>query len=383
METTTWGHAPSPEANRPGELPHSRALDWSLPRLEHPPPTNDAHVESLHHKHRMLAAELAEVNARLALLSCPSAVLKPFHDILPSLAPFKGDGPLEEFLERFSTLADVARLTPEVRVFQLIQKFQGKAQDWFHHHFVGRTDAVTLAELRLGLRNTFGREYAAGQAVLDIYRNPMDFGKSGTDRLQQLGQLEDKARQLGVSVHPGPAETQFYKLLLCLSPSEQRYFFSELNANSLCSDAALRALEESSDPTSAATGSGPSRASLSQPPTRAREDLFSLRVTLATAAIKRIPTRTHPSGHSGAAQSARIHFVDGGNPFHPVPAPGPIGMLSPAPSPLFALHPPRGLGPAGTLSAPRLGPRAARQPDGYHSRAFSGVQDPHLRTDSC
>ena len=44
MEATTWGHAPSPEANRPGELPHSRALDWSLPRLEHLPPTNDAHV---------------------------------------------------------------------------------------------------------------------------------------------------------------------------------------------------------------------------------------------------------------------------------------------------------------------------------------------------
>ena len=101
--------------------------------------------------------ELAEVNARLALLSYPSTLLKPFHDILLSLAPSRGDGPLEEFLERFSTLADVARLTPEVRLIQLLQKLQGNAQDWFPHHFVRRTDAVILADLRLGLRNTFGR----------------------------------------------------------------------------------------------------------------------------------------------------------------------------------------------------------------------------------
>ena len=174
----------------------------------------------------MLAAELAEVNARLALLSCPSAVLKPFHDILPSLAPFKGDGPLEEFLERFSTLADVARLTPEVRVFQLIQKLQGKAQDWYHHNFVGRTDAVTLAELRLGLRNTFGREYAAGQAVLDIYRHPMDFSESGTDRLLQLGQLEDKVRQLGVPLLSGPGDTQIITSSFSASPRQSSGSFS-------------------------------------------------------------------------------------------------------------------------------------------------------------
>ena len=58
----------------------------------------------------------------------------------------------------------------------------------------------------------------------------MDFGKSGIDRLLQLGQLEDKARQLGAPIYSGPEKTQYYKLLLCLSPSEQRYFFSELNA---------------------------------------------------------------------------------------------------------------------------------------------------------
>jgi hypothetical protein len=145
-------------------------------------------------------------------------------------------------------------------------------------------------------------------------------------------------------------ECEFYTMMTFFSPGETPRFLSELTANDQCSEAALRALEESEVSASLAASLGASRTSCAGQPSLAREALFALRVKLAEAALHRLQSRL-PAATSPA--QARVRLVDGGP--HPAPQPCPPG---PAPHSLLALPPPPGWGPPGGMGLPYPAPGA-------------------------
>ena len=105
-------------------------------------------------------------------------------------------------------------------------------------------------------------------------------------------------------------ECEFYTMMAFFSPTEAPRFLSELTANDLCSEAALRALEESEVSASLSDPLGTSRASLGGLPSSAREAMFALRVKLAEAALHRLQPR-HAAPAPASHAPARVRLVDG------------------------------------------------------------------------
>ncbi len=58
---------------------------------------------------------------------------------------------------------------------QLIAKLADKAQEWYHLYFANQTSPVTTHDIRIGIRATFGFEYSAYIAYLDIFRTRADY----------------------------------------------------------------------------------------------------------------------------------------------------------------------------------------------------------------
>jgi len=282
-----------------------------------------------------LAQEVADLRAQLALSHLPrtdappaTAAYKPFKDHLPGLPPYSGAAPPEPFLARFRTLARHLSVPAELLPRQLIAKLTGEALEWFNLHFAGQDDTASVDQIALGLRAAFGCEFAGAQAYLDTCQVQPNLELSGSQRMLALDQVEERARQYRVPFHPGPKEVRFCKLLALFSPSERNQFLAELTANPLCSEAALRQLEESASPAGDKDGLGPARASLLAPPSLAREALFALRVDLAEAALHRIQPR-RPSGQQ--TRPARVLLTNGTQPGSP-PSP-PSATPAPIPPP--------------------------------------------------
>jgi len=226
----------------------------------------------------------------------PRPITKPFKDFMPKFPPYSGTDAPEAFLAQFRTLAHQFQIPQDQLNHQLIAKLSGDALTWFNLHFAGQDTTATLDEIALALRNEFGREYAGAQAFRDTWRIQVDLSQGGAQRLRALDLLEERARQQRVPRAPGPHECRFYHLLDILSPSESNRLFSELTANSQCSEKTLRQLEESGDLPGHTAGFGPPRHSLLAPPTPAREALFALRVELTEAFLHRIlPSTRGPS----------------------------------------------------------------------------------------
>jgi hypothetical protein len=222
----------------------------------------------------------------------------------------------------------------------LIAKLSGEALTWFNLRFAGEDTTASQEDIALALRQEFGTEYAGAQAFRDKWRVKMNFNLSGAQRLRVLNQLEERARQLRVPCAPGPCECRYYFLLEAVSDSESQRLFAEFTANPLCSEKALRRLEEEADPASHPAGFGPSRSSLLGSPTPAREALFALRVELTEAFLHRIlppsvgghhdrPARVLRAAGLGDALPPPLVGAASGPPVAP-PSPATSATLAPA-----------------------------------------------------
>jgi hypothetical protein len=171
------------------------------------------------------------------------------------------------------------------RARQLIGKLTGPAQSWYTLTFANDPAAATESQIALGLRKTFGQEYAGVRALRAIYQvHPLPT-QSGAQRLLALDHREEQARQHRVPRDAGPFETRFSRVLALFFPEELNRFLGELTADPRCSEEALRQLEET--PTLVETPDDAGHASLA-PTSPARETLFAARVQLAEAALRRI-----------------------------------------------------------------------------------------------
>ena len=213
---------------------------------------------------------------------------KPFKDWLPQVKAYAGepDRTPEAFLTQYYLYARQQNVPAAERARQLINKLTGPAQIWYTLTFANEAVAATESQIALGLRKQFGQEYAGVKALRAVYQvNPLPT-QSGAQRLLTLDHREEQARQHRVPRDAGPFETRFSRVLALFLPAELNHFLGELTADNRCSEEALRQLEETPDLFEAPDATG--RASLA-PTSPARETLFSARVQLAEAALRRIP----------------------------------------------------------------------------------------------
>ena len=215
----------------------------------------------------------------------PTPVAKPFKDYLPQLPVYTGDasGLPEAFLAAFRLFARQAGVPPDERTRQLCAKLAGNAHDWFTTEFAHQQEAVTEAQIACGLRKAFGREYEGVRAHRAMYQALANPDLGGAQRLRELTQREERARQHRVPYHVGPHEARFSRVLALFTDTEVNGFFNELSANARCSETALRHLEETME---ASDDFGPARDSSLCPTSPEREALFALRVELAEAALR-------------------------------------------------------------------------------------------------
>ena len=259
----------------------------------------------------------------------PTPVAKPFKDYLPQLPVYTGDasGLPEAFLAAFRLFARQAGVPPDERTRQLSAKLAGNAHDWFTTEFAHQQEAVTEAQIACGLRKAFGREYEGVRAHRAMYQASANPDLGGAQRLRELTQREERARQHRVPYHVGPHEARFSRVLALFTDTEVNGFFNELSANARCSETALRHLEETME---ASDDFGLARDSSLCPTSPEREALFALRVELAEAALRRIQPRPPPGGHPRAA---RVLLSDGSSGSPTLPTPAPVGPLPPPPIP--------------------------------------------------
>ena len=281
----------------------------------------------------MLAAiipSVLEAVQRRGFTAAPAttpAAAKPFKDYLPQLPVYTGEtsGLPEAFLAAFRVLARQAGIPLDERTRQLCAKLAGNAHDWFTTEFAHQLEAVTEAQIACGLRKAFGREYEGVRAHRAMYQASANPDLGGAQRLRELTQREERARQHRVPYHVGPHEARFSRVLALFTDTEVNGFFNELSANACCSETALRQLEETM---ASPDDFGPARDSLLCQTSPEREALFALRVELAEAALRRIQPR-HPSG--GHPRAARV-LLSEGSPTPPTPAP--VGPLPSASQPI-------------------------------------------------
>jgi len=268
----------------------------------------------------------------------PPQVSKPFKDFLPQLPPYTGEtaNPPEAFLAAFRTFARQANIPAEERARQLFAKLTGTARDWFATEFAHQSEAVTEAQIACGLRKAFGREYEGARAHREMYHASVSQALGGAQRLRELTQREERARQHRVPYHVGPHEARFSRVLALFTDTELNGFFNELSASPLCSETALRQLEvcpKSLDDL------GPARDSMCCQSSPEREELFALRVELAEAALRRIQPRPAPGGQARATPAARVLLSEGST---GPPSPPPPGLVNASPMlpPLVPIDPP-------------------------------------------
>ena len=249
----------------------------------------------------------------------PTPVTKPFKDYLPQLPVYAGEtsGLPEAFLAAFRLLARQAGVPLEERTRQLCAKLTGNAHEWFTTEFAHQLDAVTEAQIACGLRKAFGREYEGARAHRAMYHASANPDLGGAQRLRDLTQREERARQHRVPYHVGPHEARFSRVLALFTDTEINGFFNELSANTHCSETALRQLEETME---SPDDFGPARDSALGPTSPEREELFALRVELAEAALRRIQPR--PSG--GNPRAARVLLSEGSSGSPTLPAQAPV-----------------------------------------------------------
>lgn len=301
---------------------------------------NQAMIDQLLQMNAQLMAQLSAVTQLVAnpagaadrtlASAAREETAKPFKDWLPQLPAFSGserNRTPEAFLAQFYLYAHQQKVPAEERPRQLVGKLTGPAQAWYTHKFATNPDAATEAQIALGLRQTFGVEYAGVWALRAMYAVAPSPTQSGSDRLRALDESEERARQHRVPRDAGPCETRFSRVLALFLPEELKLFLGELTADPRCSEAALRQLEESSDLAAAAGG----RASLA-PTSPAREALFAARVQLAEAALRRV--QMLPAGPPRPVPQARVAYAAGS------PEDGPISSpeedprpVTPSPSP--------------------------------------------------
>ena len=166
---------------------------------------------------------------------------------------------------------------------------------------------------RLRLRKAFGQEYAGVRALRAMFHVTAQPTQRGSQRLLALDQREEQARQLRVPLDAGPAECWPCFSTRSSTPS---------SANSpLTPDARRRHSDSWRRRATGPTWYVPPSLGTASP---SREELFTFRVQLAEAALRRLDAR--PPGTS----RARLARTEG------TEAPGPA---SPAPPPLSAIPP--------------------------------------------
>ena len=105
----------------------------------------------------------------------------------------------------------------------------------FTTEFAHQPDAVTEAQIACGLRKAFGREYEGVRAHRAMYQASANPDLGGAQRLRELMQREERAKQHRVPYHVGPHEARFSRVLALFTDTEVNGFFNELSANARCS----------------------------------------------------------------------------------------------------------------------------------------------------
>ena len=263
---------------------------------------------------QLVSSVLGTVDRRTSAPPASHPEAKPFKDWIPQVEPYSGEAKRapEAFLAQFRLYARQNSVPDTERARQLIGKLTGPAQLWYTLTFANDPTTATEAQIALGLRKAFGQEYAGVRALRAMFHVTAQPTQSGAQRLLALDQREEQARQLRVPLDAGPAETRFSRVLALFLDEELNPFLSELTADPRCSEEALRQLEEAGD-----------RADTVRPPSLAtaspsREELFTLRVQLAEAALRRL--HAHPPGTS-RARLARAEGTEAPAPASPAPPP--------------------------------------------------------------
>ena len=168
----------------------------------------------------LVTATLGAVTCRDSASPASPAAVKPFKDWLPQVKSYSGetDRTPEAFLDQYYLYVRQQNVPASERTRQLIGKLTGPAQSWYTLTFANDPAAATESQIALGLRKTFGQEYAGVRALRAIYQvHPLPT-QSGAQRLLALDHREEQARQHRVPRDAGPFETRFSRVLALFFP---------------------------------------------------------------------------------------------------------------------------------------------------------------------
>jgi hypothetical protein len=139
------------------------------------------------------------------------APAQPYKDLVPMVKPYSGTGSPEAWLAEFYLYA---RPVPSgERARQLIAKLADQAKTWYTLTFANADAPATEAQLAVGLRKLFGKEYAGAWALRDLFHVTAQPSQSGAQRLLALDQREALERQHHVPLNAGQNELLFSRLL--------------------------------------------------------------------------------------------------------------------------------------------------------------------------